>query len=77
MYSGLFAATHLAIVMIDTSAALTYAELEDRSVRLAHVLHDAGRREDDSFALRTRTGMVGSDTPPVQSDGRPMARLPK
>ena len=32
---------------------LTYAELEERSVRLAHVLHDAGLRRGDVVALLT------------------------
>src|ERR1700712_4817855 len=54
MYPGAFVAKHPdkpAIVMADTGETVTYAELEDRSVRLAHVLHDAGLRPGDSVAL--------------------------
>src|SRR4051812_8273716 len=37
--------------MADTGETLTYGELEDRSVRLAHVLRDAGLRKGDAVAL--------------------------
>ena len=37
--------------MADTGETVTYAQLEDRSVRLAHVLYDEGLRVGDSFAL--------------------------
>jgi fatty-acyl-CoA synthase len=40
-----------AIVMADGSETLTYAQLEDRSVRLARLLHDAGLRRGDTVAL--------------------------
>jgi long-chain acyl-CoA synthetase len=40
-----------ALVMVDTGETVTYAQLEDRSVRLAHFLHDHGLRVGDSFAL--------------------------
>ena len=40
-----------AVVMVGTGETLTYGELEERSVRLAHVLHDAGLRPGDSVAL--------------------------
>ncbi|RLV48439.1 acyl-CoA synthetase [Nocardioides mangrovicus] len=40
-----------AIVMADTGRTVSYAELEDRSVRLAHVLRDAGLRPGDGVAL--------------------------
>jgi long-chain acyl-CoA synthetase len=40
-----------ALVMADTGETVTYAQLEERSVRLAHVLHDHGLRPGDSFAL--------------------------
>ena len=40
-----------AVVMFGTGETLTYGELEERSVRLAHVLHDAGLRPGDSVAL--------------------------
>lgn len=54
VYPGTHAATHPdkpALVMADTGETVTYAELEDRSVRLAHVLHDTGLGVGDSFAL--------------------------
>jgi acyl-CoA synthetase (AMP-forming)/AMP-acid ligase II len=40
-----------ALVMADTGETVTYAQLEERSVRLAHLLHDHGLRPGDSFAL--------------------------
>jgi long-chain acyl-CoA synthetase len=40
-----------ALVMADTGKTVTYAQLEDSSIRLAHVLHDHGLRPGDSFAL--------------------------
>ncbi len=54
MYPGTFAATtpdKPAIVMADTGETVSYAQLEDRSIRLAHVLQDAGLGVGDSFAL--------------------------
>ena len=54
MYPGAHLPTHAdraALVMADTGERVTYAELEDRSVRLAHVLHDAGLRPGDCVAL--------------------------
>jgi long-chain acyl-CoA synthetase len=46
-----------AVVMSDTGAALTYAELEERSIRLAHVLHEAGLRPGDDVALLAENGL--------------------
>ena len=40
-----------ALLMADTGETVTYAQLEERSIRLAHVLHDHGLRAGDSFAL--------------------------
>jgi long-chain acyl-CoA synthetase len=40
-----------ALVMADTGETVTYAELEDRSTRFAHLLHDHGLGSGDSFAL--------------------------
>ncbi len=40
-----------ALVMADTGETVSYAQLEDRSIRLAHVLHDHGLRPGGSFAL--------------------------
>ncbi len=60
MYPGATAATHpdkAALVMADTGETVTYAELEDRSVRLAHVLHDAGLRPGDAVALLSPNGV--------------------
>ncbi|SHJ98102.1 fatty-acyl-CoA synthase [Pseudonocardia thermophila] len=54
MYPGKFAALtpdKPAVVMSDTGAALTYAQLEERSVRLSRALWDAGLRPGDNVAL--------------------------
>ena len=42
-----------AVVMEDDSEVLTYAQLEDRSVRLANAFRDAGLRPGDVVALLT------------------------
>jgi long-chain acyl-CoA synthetase len=54
VYPGRFAALtpdKPAVVMADSGARLTYAELEERSVRLARVFHAAGLRAGDDVAL--------------------------
>ena len=54
MYPGKFAALtpdKAAVVMSDTGAVLTYAELDERSIRLSRVLWDAGLRPGDDVAL--------------------------
>jgi long-chain acyl-CoA synthetase len=54
VYPGTFARTSPdkpAVVMADTGETLTYAELEDQSVRLAHVFRDAGLAHGDAVAL--------------------------
>ena len=54
MYPGTFAdrtPDKPAVVMAHTGATLTYAELDDRSTRLAHVLRGAGLRPGDDVAL--------------------------
>ena len=56
MYPGRHAAGSpgkAAAILADTGETLTYAELERRSVQLAHVLHDAGLRPGDVVALLT------------------------
>ena len=56
MYPGRHAADHpakAAAILADTGETLSYAELERRSVQLAHVLHDAGLRPGDAVALLT------------------------
>ena len=60
MYPGTYAAEtpdKVAAVMADTGETLTYGELEQRSVRLAHVLHDAGLRPGDVVALLTENNL--------------------
>ena len=47
----------VAAVMTETGESLSYAELERRSVRLAHVLHDAGLRPGDVVALLTENNL--------------------
>ena len=54
MYPGTFAAAtpdKPAVVLADTGATLTYAELEERSIRLADVLRIAGLQRGDHIAF--------------------------
>ncbi|WP_433274368.1 acyl-CoA synthetase [Pseudonocardia xinjiangensis] len=54
MFPGTFATLtpdKPAVIMSDSGAVLTYAELDDRSVRLANVLREAGLRPGDGVAL--------------------------
>ncbi|MGZ4569333.1 MAG: acyl-CoA synthetase [Blastococcus sp.] len=56
MFPGTHAALtpdKVAAVLAETGESLTYLELEERSVRLAHVLHEAGLRPGDVVALLT------------------------
>jgi fatty-acyl-CoA synthase len=56
MYPGKHAAEtphKVAATLADTGESITYGELEGNSVRLAHVLHDAGLRRGDAVALLT------------------------
>jgi long-chain acyl-CoA synthetase len=60
MYPGTYAAEapdRVAAVMAETGESLSYAELERRSVQLAHVLHDAGLRPGDVVALLTENSL--------------------
>lgn len=62
MFPGMHAAhapARAAAVLIDTGETLTYARLEENSVRLAHVLHDAGLRPGDVVALLTDNDLRG------------------
>jgi acyl-CoA synthetase (AMP-forming)/AMP-acid ligase II len=61
MYPGKYAATdpgRIAAVLAGTGEDLTYCELEERSVRLAHALHDAGLRPGDVLALLTDNNLT-------------------
>ena len=54
MFPGTHARTHPdkpAVIQPETGRTLTYAELDDRSARLAHVLHEAGLRRGDHIAF--------------------------
>ncbi len=53
MYPATYAAPGRIAALTPDGGVLTYAELEDHSVRLAHVLHDAGLRPGDVLALLT------------------------
>jgi long-chain acyl-CoA synthetase len=60
MYPGRYAAGDpgkLAAVLAETGETLTYGELEQRSVQLAHVLHEAGLRKGDAVALLTENSL--------------------
>src|ERR1700733_12796691 len=47
----------VAAVLAETGESLSYAELERRSVQLAHVLHDAGLRPGDVVAMLTENNL--------------------
>lgn len=54
MYPGIHAANapnRPAVIMAGSGQRLTYGELEERSVRLLHVLRDSGLRRGDTVAL--------------------------
>ncbi|GMU77374.1 MAG: acyl-CoA synthetase [Acidimicrobiia bacterium] len=54
MWPGAIAATHPdkpAYIMAGTGQVVTYRELDERSNRLAHLLHDAGLRFGDHIAI--------------------------
>jgi long-chain acyl-CoA synthetase len=54
VYPGTHASTNPdkpAVIMAPSGRVTSYAELEDRSLRLAHLLHDAGLSEGDHVAL--------------------------
>ncbi|HVW42866.1 MAG TPA: acyl-CoA synthetase [Amycolatopsis sp.] len=56
MYPGAHAATQPdrpAAIMAGTGERLTYGQLDDRSIRLANALRDAGLRKGDTVALLT------------------------
>jgi fatty-acyl-CoA synthase len=60
MYPGIYAAEapdRIAAVMTGTGETLSYGELEQRSVQLAHVLHEAGLRPGDVVALLTENNL--------------------
>lgn len=60
MYPGTHARAtpdKVAAVAIDTGEQITYGELDERSIRLAHVLHDAGLRKGDVVALLTENNL--------------------
>jgi fatty-acyl-CoA synthase len=60
VYPGTHAATtpdKIAATLVETGDTLTYRDLEDNSVRLAHVLHDAGLRPGDVVALLTENNL--------------------
>jgi long-chain acyl-CoA synthetase len=60
MYPGAFAELtpdKPAVIMSDSGEVLTYAQLEERSVRLSRVLHDHGLRRGDSVALLSENSL--------------------
>jgi long-chain acyl-CoA synthetase len=60
MYPGTHAAEapdRIAAVMTGTGETLSYRQLEQRSVQLARVLHDAGLRPGDAVALLTENSL--------------------
>jgi len=46
-----------AVIIAGTDQQLTYAQLEERSIQLAHVLSDAGLRPGDDVALLAENGL--------------------
>jgi fatty-acyl-CoA synthase len=60
MYPGKYAAEtpdKVAATLVETGETLTYGQLEERSVRLAHVLYGAGLRPGDVVALLTENSL--------------------
>ena len=60
MYPGTYAAEapdRAAAVMAGTGETLSYGDLEQRSVQLAHVLYEAGLRPGDVVALLTENNL--------------------
>ncbi len=60
MYPGTYASEtpdKIAATLVETGEVLTYGELDERSIRLAHVLHDAGLRPGDVVALLTENNL--------------------
>ncbi|MGW5106112.1 acyl-CoA synthetase [Nocardia sp. NPDC004123] len=60
MYPGTYAATtpdKIAAMVAETGESITYRELEERSIRLAHVLYDAGLRRGDVVALLSENSL--------------------
>lgn len=54
MYPGTYARTapqRPAVIVAETGAVLTYQQLDERSLRLAHLLHAAGLRRGDHIAF--------------------------
>jgi long-chain acyl-CoA synthetase len=51
MYPGAHDPARTAVILTDSDRRLSYGELEERSVRLAHLLHEAGLRPGDDVAL--------------------------
>jgi long-chain acyl-CoA synthetase len=61
MYPGAFVSQtpdKPAVVMSDSGESRSYAQLEDRSIRLSRVLHDAGLRPGDSVALLAENCLI-------------------
>ena len=60
MYPGKYAEQtpeKAAAILVETGETLTYAQLEERSVRLSHVLREAGLRPGDVVALLTENNL--------------------
>lgn len=61
MFPGAFAAStpdKPAIIAAGSAESITFAELEERSVRVSHVLHDHGLRPGDTVALLTENTLT-------------------
>ncbi|MET8427842.1 acyl-CoA synthetase [Nocardia sp. NPDC004860] len=59
MYPGVYAERtpdRPAVIMSDTGETLTFADLEERSARLARLLYERGLRRGDNFALLAENG---------------------
>jgi long-chain acyl-CoA synthetase len=60
MYPGTYAAENpdkIAALLVETGETLSYGQLDERSVRLAHVLREAGLRRGDVVALVTENSL--------------------
>ena len=78
MYPGTYAATrpnHPALIMAASGEIVTYAALEARTNRLAHLLRAAGLRRLDHYAISMENHVRYVETLRCRRTGRPLLYL--